>query len=110
MRCPREGATLVASPFMGLEIDACPVCDGTFLRPGQLARLHGREADLPHEMDLETRDPRGEIACPQCGAGMATRWSSPSQATRVDLCPTCGGLWLDTSELRQVLDEAEGGP
>lgn len=106
MRCPREGTPLVASPFLGVTMDSCPNCDGTFLDAGELALIHGMAEDVVQGEALDTQDPKGSVACPKCSASMVTRWFSPSRRTIIDRCPTCEGIWLDTAELKLILNEA----
>jgi len=105
MRCPREGTPLVATPFMGVTMDACPSCDGTFLDAGELAQIQALDEDLVDDEGLEARDPRGEIACPRCTGTMQTRFYSEARRVLIDRCRTCGGLWLDHEELKNLLVE-----
>jgi uncharacterized protein len=44
--------------------------------------------------------------CPKCGAGLHT---TKLHEVEVDICPACGGLWLDAGELGKILDEAHRG-
>lgn len=105
MRCPREGTPLIATPFLGITIDSCPNCDGTFLDAGELARIHGLAEDVAAGESLEAQDPQGAIECPKCASGMETRWFSESRRVMIDRCRTCSGIWLDTAELKRILTE-----
>ncbi len=40
--------------------------------------------------------------CPKCGASMTT---TTLEKVEVDLCPACGGMYLDAGELDKIMDE-----
>ena len=42
--------------------------------------------------------------CPKCGQTLLTEKYG---AVDIDVCPTCKGLWLDASELDQILASAQ---
>lgn len=44
--------------------------------------------------------------CPKCGQAMTT---STLADVEVDLCPDCGGLYLDVGELDKILEEKRRG-
>jgi len=49
------------------------------------------------------------MKCPKCGADLREQDMGP---VKVDVCPECGGLWLDAGELEmmaKVRDTAAGG-
>ena len=39
--------------------------------------------------------------CPRCSTAMKAR---TREGIEVDVCETCGGLWLDAGELTKILD------
>jgi uncharacterized protein len=45
--------------------------------------------------------------CPKCGATMDT---TAMAKVDVDICPGCGGIYLDAGELDKVLEEKNRGP
>jgi uncharacterized protein len=45
--------------------------------------------------------------CPKCGMKMDT---TTMQKVEVDICPSCGGIYLDAGELDKVLEENTRGP
>ncbi|MBI3924505.1 MAG: zf-TFIIB domain-containing protein [Armatimonadetes bacterium] len=105
MLCPRDNTALVPTRFLGIIIDSCPHCDGTYLDAGELAHIHGLAKDLADGPGHEHTDPRGHIPCPKCDTEMMTRWFSESRRILIDRCLACGGIWLDTEELKQILRE-----
>lgn len=44
--------------------------------------------------------------CPKCGVEMAT---TAMHGIEVEVCPGCGGIYLDAGELDRVLEEQERG-
>ncbi len=48
------------------------------------------------------------MRCPKCGQTLATEKYG---TVDIDVCPTCKGLWLDATELEQILARVEkSGP
>ena len=43
------------------------------------------------------------LLCPHCGVGMK---EVERRGVLVDVCPQCGGVWLDRGELEKLLAEA----
>lgn len=60
--------------------------------------LAARRAQLDAERAAEERR-RHFMKCPKCGADLAER---ELQRVAFDLCPDCGGVWLDSRELEMV--------
>lgn len=62
-------------------------------------------------MDLSGRGPAyrgGTARCPSCGEPMQTE---PLSRAEVDVCPACGGMWVDwfDGDLEAIAIEAERG-
>lgn len=105
MLCPRDKTVLKETRFLAIIIDSCPHCDGTFLDAGELAHIHRLARDLNDGPGYEQEDPRGRVPCPKCDTEMMTRWFSESRKVLIDRCLACGGIWLDTEELKKILRE-----
>lgn len=108
MKCPRDGTPLKREIFCGLEIDSCVVCDGTWLDKGELAKISGLEGDtLEGEEAVGNLPDRKEgefLVCPKCGEKMKPYFFSRKKVLIVDMCPKCGGVWLDAKELKKALE------
>lgn len=104
--CPRDGSELTPTRFLNLLMDACPQCDGTWLDRGELAQILGSRYDMDPRHGLQEDDPRGEVRCPGCGTRMVSRWFSHQKKVKVDRCPACYGVWLDSQELGNILKES----
>ena len=109
MNCPRDNKELSREMFCGVVIDSCTHCDGTWMDKGELASVIGLEGDLlggerVKPEDLTDREPGQKLTCPRCGDyEMEACYFSPERRTVLDHCEKCGGIWLDSNELRDVL-------
>ncbi len=101
--CPVDWTTLVARkiPVFGpdIEIDCCPKCQGIYLDKGEIRRLTGNR----NLNDLLTKhlglDADSSYVCPRCGGLMDAEMAG---STRVDVCLTCKGVWVDHGELESL--------
>lgn len=114
MQCPRDGKPLEVRTVEGVEVDACPSCDGVFLEPGELEAIedaHHEHAttELPLKPDVvssalemakQTR--RAGAICPKCQMEMSPREYAYASQIVVDRCGSCGGAWLDVGELELI--------
>ncbi|MCO4747253.1 MAG: zf-TFIIB domain-containing protein [Proteobacteria bacterium] len=127
MLCPRDGEKLEVRMVEGVEIDACPKCEGTFLEPGELEAIedahHKHATGEPPEqpdivesaLDMARQTRRAGAICPKCQLQMTPREYAYTSQIVVDRCGGCGGAWLDVGELELIEDffdreRAENGP
>jgi Zn-finger nucleic acid-binding protein len=56
-------------------------------------------------MMAETK-PASPLSCPRCGAAMRERERDlgGGMVVVMDVCPSCGGVWLDKGELEQLTE------
>jgi Zn-finger nucleic acid-binding protein len=113
-RCPRCGVELAMQDvFLGgrhATVGACPVCGGQWMRESDLERL----AEVVEPVLVEWRRLPGEdqqravLRCPACEAApaMTKLYSERDPRVVFDQCPECGGVWLDTNELRAIQQES----
>jgi membrane associated rhomboid family serine protease/Zn-finger nucleic acid-binding protein len=110
MRCPRCTFTLVPRFIDDAELDVCPRCHGLFIDHG--------ESLLGALGDTRTWGTRGvaqlvgksALHCPKDDAllvawrvrGLANDDGTASADVEVDTCRTCGGLWLDNTEVEAL--------
>jgi len=53
--------------------------------------------------------PTGPRLCPRCPKQVLDRkWFSEAKQVEIDLCPKCGGIWLDAGEFTRIYDEIKG--
>ncbi|TNE89430.1 MAG: hypothetical protein EP330_11245 [Deltaproteobacteria bacterium] len=115
MQCPRDGRKLETRTIEGVDIDACPHCDGLFLDQGELAAIekayHEHASPPPAApdpvdaaMDMARQSRRAGAICPKCQLQMSPHEYAYASQIVVDGCGECGGTWLDVGELERIED------
>ena len=66
----------------------------------RLERLE-REQKAKSEAEKQRLKELHWMRCPKCGQELATESYG---AIEVDVCPSCKGVWLDATELEQIVD------
>ena len=69
------------------------------LREEHRARKQEEEAKRLKELHF--------MHCPKCGVELHTITSQ--EGMEVDVCPGCGGIWLDACELDQIIEKRKKG-
>lgn len=106
---------LCESVLNGAELDAthvehCPGCGGIWLDHGELDGLVAAEDEDVRwmEMDLwgDALEVRGSVSQRECpnGHGRLAALMYGKSDIEVDVCPICGGVWLDAGELEKIVD------
>ena len=107
MNCPACGSAMVTLELADIEIDHCVHCGGIWLDTGELElllddpRKTAPLLDSFQEAPAASEPPR---RCPICDKKMmkiAVGASKPPLV--IDRCRRTDGLWLDKSELQNVL-------
>ncbi|MBL7131210.1 MAG: zf-TFIIB domain-containing protein [Candidatus Omnitrophica bacterium] len=93
-----------------LELDKCWVCNGIWFDKGELKKLQrekldrktiGSHIDDPKLYKLLNK--KGGL-CPRCKAPMRKmKGKTGARNITVDICITCGGIWLDGGEVNYFL-------
>ncbi|BCW93747.1 MAG: hypothetical protein KatS3mg007_1641 [Thermoanaerobaculum sp.] len=76
----------------------------------ELARLRELREQYRRQLEEEERRKLKELHfmhCPKCGQKMEM---THLQGVEVEVCPGCGGIFLDAGELDKVLEENRRGP
>lgn len=108
-KCPACRSALVRAMLDEYPIDYCERCRG-FLLPRQafaeISRRRRAWADSPPVTPIppDPRERRRHVACPKCGAAMTTDWYYGPGGIIMDRCEACDLVWLDSGELKQVVD------
>jgi Zn-finger nucleic acid-binding protein len=96
LHCPDDGHLLVTHHDSPVPFAACRHCDGLWFTREAIDA--GGTPQLPPVGTRRSRTtPAAERACPQC---MVTLHAEPVDEVVIDICPTCGGVWLDVGEYR----------
>ena len=114
MKCPRDGTLLARLDVDDVAIDKCHKCDGIWLDYGELKQLRSTgkqevEEDLEQtygDPETEQEELEGFMRCPCCEkTGLVGRQISYYLPVKVDVCPSCHGIWLDDGELDALLED-----
>jgi len=87
-------------------IDVCPKCNGIWLDKGELEKLlkDRKLANyLTTHIGVKSSSP---MICPRCGNLMDIE---KADEIEVDVCLTCGGVWLDSGELEELKTKSKEG-
>ena len=87
-------------------IDVCPKCNGIWLDEGELNKiLKDKKLSnyLTKHIGTKSRSP---MVCPKCGNTMDLE---KAEDVEVDVCLSCGGVWLDEGELEGLKQKANEG-
>lgn len=113
MRCVSCGGELVGQEACGLQMDRCHLCGGMWLNRGELDRLVDAQDEDVRWMDLdlwaEAHKVTGAVSERECpyGHGPLATLTYGDSGVQVDVCRTCGGIWLDSGELERIVDYLE---
>jgi len=110
MLCPRCKSNLIVVEYGGIELDWCPACEGLWFDRGEMELLatHRGAGSSSLDLDRPARTSERPLKCPLCRKSMDKRQLGEREPVVADICPACGGLWLDHGELEQLIDESGG--
>lgn len=113
MKCPKCHVDLNSAELLGVKIDKCPSCGGSFFDRNELRQARNRaDSDLAWmEFNLwkETDSfhvTKESIQCPFCGEKMASIGYADT-GVEIDYCRECGGIWLDRGEFPRIVSSLE---
>lgn len=88
---------LASNDVGGYRYYSCGQCNGFWIPGASLHRV--LSAKGIKEVRLVTRGEESEIRCPDC---LTDCDSTLIEGCRLDPCPRCHGVWLDSGEVRRV--------
>lgn len=107
--CPKHNVTMqrrnmeVFGP--DIYIDICPKCSGIWLDKGELQKILRNKKVANHlTKDIGTQS-KSKLVCPRCGGLMDLETADEIE---VDVCLSCGGVWLDKGELMELKEISKG--
>ena len=103
MRCPRDGTYLHLTDYKKVTIDFCPYCNGSWLDAKELAQITQKSADTLWEEESPQTCRKSPFKCPRCGGELIITHYTRKKEVEIDRCTQCGGIWLDTDELKEIL-------
>ncbi len=88
----------------GVTIDMCDDCKGMWFDKGEIATTVELSSDIPN-FDQVIAGARGtQHKCPHCRENLVEFSYTPDGKLDIDYCQGCGGIWLDSNELK-LLEE-----
>lgn len=89
--------------FHGEKVDQCPNCKGLFFDKGELSRIvHLAEVFYNVNIDEEDIDSVPTVEHQRiihCPADKSEMNPMDIAGLTIDVCPDCGGIWLDDGEI-----------
>lgn len=106
LRCPRDGMMLQMSDYKKVTIDVCPYCNGSWLDAKELAGITKKSRDTFVDDGAGETLQKSSFKCPRCSGDMVITHYTGKKDVEIDKCLGCGGIWLDTDELKAILQIA----
>jgi Zn-finger nucleic acid-binding protein len=107
MKCPKCNVELQTQNDRGVEVEACPSCQGMWLTPGELDQLENEAFnDEANKGSLFLVSQETKLKCPVCSAALK-RFDYRFFDLQLDCCPE-HGFWLDKGEDDQILELMRG--
>jgi len=86
----------------GVEVEACPSCQGMWLTPNELDQLENEAFNEPNKGSLYLVSQETQLKCPVCSAALR-QFDYRFYDLKMDCCPE-HGFWLEKDEDRRVLE------
>jgi Zn-finger nucleic acid-binding protein len=107
MKCPKCDVDLRPQTDRGIEVQACPRCEGKWLTPSGLDQLENEAFDdeaNKGSLFLVTRE--ADLKCPVCGAGLKG-FDYRFFDLQLDFCPE-HGFWLEKDQDTRIVELMRG--
>jgi Zn-finger nucleic acid-binding protein len=107
MTCPKCNVDLQTKNDRGVEVEACPNCQGMWLTPAELDELENEAFNNEaNKGSLYLVSQETELKCPVCAAPLKS-FDYRFFDLQLDCCPD-HGFWLDKDEDNQILELMRG--
>jgi Zn-finger nucleic acid-binding protein len=107
--CPACGTPLATAMVDEYQVSYCEHCGGMLIPRRSFAEVIRRRRAWAAGAAVTptppgSREMRRQVSCPQCHAAMTVdRYYGPGNII-MDSCAVCDLVWLDSGELKQVID------
>lgn len=107
MKCPKCQIELQHQNDRGVEVEACPRCQGMWLTPAELDQLENEAFNNEaNKGSLFVVSQETDLKCPICSAALK-QFDYRFFDLQLDCCPA-HGFWLDKDEDNQILELMRG--
>jgi len=99
---------MIVIEYDKIELDYCTECSGIWFDAGEIELLlDTTNLDVINQslQSPEARTAEKERRCPTCGKKMEKRKLGESSPVLLDVCPNGGGLWFDSGEINQFVQQ-----
>ena len=103
MKCPNCGSDLAPAKRDGIEMQACPSCNGMWLSQEELTELEDEAYDLGKKGTLVFEPEPSSRHCPECSQTLK-RFQYRDYDLPLEFCEAGHGFWLDAGEDKRVLE------
>ena len=106
--CPKCKAEVEHVKFGNIILEHCPNCKGLFLDFNELKEKEVERCDMADSDSLRRDEKdldRMQIACPKCKVKMSKKKVLFKKGLRLDVCPSCRGIWFDKGELTRYINK-----
>jgi Zn-finger nucleic acid-binding protein len=107
MKCPKCKVNLQTQNDRGVEVEACPNCQGMWLTPAELEELENEAFNNEaNKGSLYLVSHETEFKCPVCSAPLK-QFDYRFFDLQLDCCPE-HGFWLDKDQDNKILELMRG--
>lgn len=107
MKCPKCQVNLQTQNDRGVEVEACPKCQGMWLTPTELDELENEAFNNEaNKGSLYVVNRETEFKCPVCSAPLK-QFDYRFFDLQLDCCPE-HGFWLDKDQDNKILELMRG--
>ncbi|HEY5413070.1 MAG TPA: zf-TFIIB domain-containing protein [Caulobacteraceae bacterium] len=103
MKCPNCASELAAAKRDGIEVEACPSCNGMWLSQQELNQLEDDAYDLGKKGTLVFDPEPSSRRCTVCDQALK-RFHYRDYDLELEFCEAGHGYWLDAGEDKRVLE------
>ncbi len=104
MKCPKCGGDRFEAidTAEGVELDFCADCGGVLFDAREVAEYFELDRDIPDLKAVKDKAAWSGIECPKCEGRWAELPYRDGDDLLIDLCTTCGVIWLDKGEFPKL--------
>lgn len=111
MDCPVCKKGMTQEDFGGVEVHVCASgCKGIWFDCHELAKLDANNEGVGQALNDALAAPRSndaqraDLVCPKCNVPMHYHQYAGEKEVNIDECYDCGGIFLDSGELKPIRD------
>ena len=104
MDCPKCGSDVLSTidTSEGVELDFCADCGGVLFDAKEVAEYFELDRDIPDLRAVKDNAKWSGIDCPKCDGKWVELPYKAGEGLLIDLCTTCGVIWLDKGEFPKL--------